>query len=155
MWHLLSRIYKLYNEYMADERKRRIVPPDDLEVFDKRKSPSAEEPWVTRTKQGYFVLNRASYAALGEPDAVEYVYSPKTGVLGFRAADPDAPHSYQLYHQGHSKNYQSSGQALHSFYGLQMDQTLRYRAEVIADTLFIDLKDKEALPVGRKARSDG
>jgi len=36
-----------------------------------------------------------------------------------------------------------------------MDQSLRYRAELIADTLFIDLKDKEALPVGRKARSDG
>jgi hypothetical protein len=140
---------------MADERKRRIVPPDDLEVFDRHKSPSAEEPWVTRTKQGYFVLNRASYAALGEPDAVEYVYSPKTGILGFRAANPDAYHSYPLYHQGHSKNYQSAGQALHSFYGLPTDQTLRFKAELVADTLYIDLRDEEALPVGRKARSAG
>jgi hypothetical protein len=140
---------------MDESLNRKIVPPDDLEVFDRRKPPPTEDPWVTRTKSGYFVFNRASYAALGEPAALQYVYSPSTQILGFRAADPEATNAYPVYNQGHSKNYQSAAQALHSFYGLSIDQTLRYKAELIEDTLYIDLKDEEALPVGRKARSEG
>lgn len=132
------------------DSKKRIIPPDDLETFDRKKPPPSEEPWVTRTKSGYFVINRASYVALGEPVAVEYLYSPKTGILGFRAADPDASNSYPLYHQGHSKNHQCAGQALHTFYGIPMDKSLRFASEIIGDTLYIDLHDDEAIPVGRR-----
>ncbi len=137
-----------YNNYMSGQRK--ITPPDDLEVFDRRKPAPTEKTWVTRTKAGYFIINRASHAALGKPEAIEYVYSPKARILGFRGADPEAENSYPLYSQGHSKNYQCAGQALHTFYGIPMDQTIRYPSELIGDTLYIDLNDKAAIPVGRQ-----
>jgi len=139
---------------MDDRSKRKITPPDDLERFDRRKAPPTEEPWVTRTSTGYFVYNPASYAALGSPAAVEYLYSPKKQILGFRAADPDERHTYPVYHQGHSRNYQSAGKAFHTYYGLSTDQALRYKAELIGDTLYIDLNDENAVPVSRKSRSE-
>ena len=136
---------------MGDVRESKIVPPNDLEVFDRKKPPPSEEPWVTRGAAGYFVYNPAAYAALGRPAAVEYLFSPQHKILGFRAADPDSPLSYPVYQQGNSKNFQSAGQALHSHYGLPTGQAFRYRAELIECILYIDLDDEDALPVGRKS----
>jgi len=136
---------------MGDMRESKIVPPEDLEVFDRKKPPPSEEPWVTRGAAGYFVYNPAAYAALGRPAAVEYLFSPQHKILGFRAADPDSPLSYPVYQQGNSKNFQSAGQALHSHYGLPTGQAFRYRAELIEGILYIDLDDEDALPVGRKS----
>ena len=138
---------------MVNSKQKKIVPPDDLEVFDKRKPAPSEAPWVTRTKGGYFVFNPASFVGMGSPSAIEYLYSPKEQILGFRAADPDEPHTYPIYTQGHSKNFQSSAQAFHKHYGIPTDQTLRYQAELIAGTLYIDLKDEGAPPVGKRSET--
>jgi len=135
---------------MSGTGKSRIVPPDDLEIFDRKKPSPTDEPWVTRGATGYFVYNPAAFAALGRPAAVEYLYSPRTKILGFRAADPDSPLSYPVYQQGNSRNFQSAGQALHSHYGLPTEQAFRYRAELVEGILYIDLNDEDALPVGRK-----
>lgn len=138
---------------MGKPRKSRIVPPDDLETFDRRKPPPDVQPWVTRSKSGYFTFNPAAYEALGAPEAVEYLYSPSTKILGFRPADPESLHSYPVYNQGNSRNYQSSAGAFNRHYGLEPKRALRYQAELIGDTLYIDLRDREALPVGRNGRT--
>lgn len=130
--------------------QKRITPPDDLEVYDKRRPPRTEEPLVTVLSSGNFGYNPTSYSALGEPAAVEYTYSPKTGILGFRAADPEAPHTYPVYQQGNSRSFQSAGRSFHTYYGLPIGQAHRFKAELIGDTLYIDLQDDEAIPVGQR-----
>ncbi len=58
--------------------------PDDIELFDKRTAPVVETPQVTEQANGNFSMNHPAFKFLGEPEAIEYLYSQKTGVLVFR-----------------------------------------------------------------------
>jgi hypothetical protein len=132
-------------------KKSRIVPPNDMETYVKGKASPVEEPAVSLTKSGYFVYNPPAYAALGEPKAVEYSYSPSTGIVGFRAVDPDDQHAYPVYRQGKSRNWQSSGKAFQTHYGIPpVQKAVRHIGELIGDTLYIDLGDGEAISAGRR-----
>ena len=128
--------------------------PEDIEVFDKRKAPVVQVPLVTLQAKGNFSFNQAAMDALGNPEGVEYLYSPSEKILGFRPADPNDPHAYRVRRQARSLNYQSAGIAFRSHYGIPKGQALRYRAELVEDTLFVDLKDS-AKDVTHRRRQAG
>lgn len=129
--------------------------PDDLEVFDKRKAPVVDVPLVTLQAKGNFSFNAAAIAALGNPEGLEYVYSPSEKVLGFRAADPNEPHAYRIRKQPNSLNYQSAGIAFRTHYGLPTGQALRHRAELVGDTLFVDLKESAQDVTHKRKKGSG
>jgi hypothetical protein len=125
---------------MDTTKKGKIIPPDDMEVYVKGKVSPIEEPAISVTKSGYFVYNPPAYEALGRPAAVEYLYSPSTGILGFRAANPDATHTFPVYPQGKSRNWQSAGKSFRTHYQIPpVEKAVRRIAELHGDTLYIDL----------------
>lgn len=115
--------------------------PDDIELFDKRTAPVVETPQVTEQANGNFSMNDPAFKFLGEPEAIEYLYSQKTGVLVFRPADPNEPHAYRIRRQKNSLNYQFAGVAFHSHYGLPTGSARRFRARTVDDALVINLKE--------------
>ena len=130
--------------------------PEDLEVFDKRTAPVVETPQVTIQANGNFSMNRPAFEALGEPPGLEYLYSPKTSMLGFRATDPNMPHAYRVRQQQNSLNYQFAGVAFHTHYGLPTGTARRYRATMIGDTLFVNLTDSaQDVTHRRKRKGEG
>jgi hypothetical protein len=123
---------------------------DEWQVFDKRKAPVIQDPLVTLQKAGNFSMNRAAFEALGEPERIELLYNGKKQKVGFRKGDPAAPHVYPIRKQANSLNYQFSGVAFTTAYGIPHETTRRFKAQMEGDALAIDLEDREAIPIGRK-----
>ena len=115
---------------------------DEWVVFDKRRMPTVREPLVTKQHDNNFSYNYAAHLLIGKPEAVELLYNEKRQEIGFRAADPSQPHVYPVRRQRNSNNYQFSGVAFGTAFGIPKGETMRFKAEKRgADTLVIDLKN--------------
>jgi hypothetical protein len=66
----------------------------DFEVFTGRGQRASPVPTVGIQARGIFALNREAWELLGEPDAVQLLWSAATRLIGMRAVAPGAPHSY-------------------------------------------------------------
>lgn len=113
-----------------------------LQVFDRSKPPptSASDPEVTIQKHARVSLNGAAAEALGFPEAVEFLYSEEERIMGVRAAEPGSSRSYLLRKGGRGTNYLTSGESFIKGYGIPHERATRYKAEVDADMLLVDLK---------------
>lgn len=118
-------------------------------LFDKRRMPTIREPLVTLQRGGNFSYNHASHMALGEPDALELFYNDKERKIGFKKGDPAAPHVYPVRKQKNSSNYQFSGAAFTSAFGIPTTATLRFKAVKQGEMLVVDLGN----PTGNVTRN--
>jgi hypothetical protein len=122
-------------------------------VFDKRRLPTVRDPLVTKQSDNNFSYNLAAHQMLGEPEALELLYNEKRKEIGFRAADLSQPHVYPVRRQRNSSNFQFSGVAFASAFGIPKGETLRFKAEKRGDDmLVIDLKNPRG-NVGRPRRN--
>jgi hypothetical protein len=141
-WETIYTSIMAYAEHTREEAEdiNNQLPPD-LEIFDKRTAPVVETPQVTEQANGNFSMNHPAFQALGEPEAIEYLYSQKTGTLAFRPSDPNAPHAYRIRRQQNSLNYQFAGVAFHTHYGLPTGTAKRFRARMVGDALVVNLRE--------------
>lgn len=129
---------------------------DDFERFDKRHTPIAGSPFVTIQRGGrVMTINRAAYEILGEPDAVELLFSKKHRIIGLREVSKTEPFAFPLRAQGRKgtqpSNYLVAVQAFTKHYGIDTSVAMRYPAEMQYDTLTIDLS-KGAVATGPRAQ---
>jgi hypothetical protein len=131
----------------------------EFERFDKRHAPIAGSPFVTIQRDGrVMTINRAAYEMLGEPDAVELLYSKKHRVIGLREVSKNEPYAFPLRPQGRKgaqpSNYVLAAQAFTKHYGIDTSVAMRYPAEMQYDTLTIDLS-RGAVATGPRAQTGG
>ncbi len=117
----------------------------EFEVFRRTHSPVVNTPAVTLTKRGQLSINDAAFTELGSPKAVELMYSRADRIVGIRAVDPSEPHAYVPRtragkNRGHGP-YVVAGSAFLSYFGIEVEQTTRYRTTVQDGVLTIDLKE--------------
>ncbi len=100
-------------------------------------------PMVAIHKRKLFALDQASYEALGEPEACELLYDPEKRIIGFQAAERDAPDAYVCRH--HTKfSHQVEGRAFFKRFGIPEEVTgRRYRAELVDGILAVDLNQTD------------
>jgi hypothetical protein len=110
------------------------------EVFSKTRANSAIEPWVTISTRPVLSMNRAAYAALGEPEAVCLLWDGGERLVGVVAAGRDDPHSYVVRHDRSSMSRVTCG-AFAAHYGIDTSVARRYPAVMVDDVLSVDLRD--------------
>jgi len=127
----------------------------NFEVFTKRTSPRIKDPSVTIQKKGTMSINRASYEALGAPEAIELLFDEKERIMGMRAVDASSEHAYPL--RGSGKKHSSfllSGMAFTKFYELDTSVARRYRAHFREGILQVDLNGESTEVISNRTKSE-
>lgn len=128
-----------------------------FERFDKRAPTTSKEPFVSLQKRGPLSLNRAAFALLGEPSAVELLYDKAAQVIGLRAVSPKEPYAYPVRPQGRAgrdpSNWLIAGDKFANHYGIDTSVTRRFPAEMRSDDILaIDLR-RGVEVIGNRAKS--
>jgi hypothetical protein len=125
-----------------------------FEVFDKRQTALAKAPVVTIQRKGIISLNRAAYALMKEPAAVELLYDRDRKVVGLRPTDESTPHAYEVRVQTPSKDTGPllvAGTAFTNFYDIDTSVSRRWTPFVEDGILCIDLSKPGAEIVANRA----
>jgi hypothetical protein len=121
------------------------------EEFTDRGTRSASDPAITFQRAGVISLNVAAHEALGQPEAVVFLFDRDEQLLGIRAATRDIAHAYRLRKPVSGDHWLVSAKALMQKHGLGVEHATRYAAEMLGDVLAVDLKGKGT--VVRKTRN--
>ncbi len=128
-----------------------------FEVFNKKLAPLAKGPSVTIQKRGLMSVNRAAYALLGEPKAVELLFDKDERVIGLRPVDESAPHAYPLRPQSSKSGsgpLMLAGTAFTHYYGIDTSVSMRWVPTLQGDVLCIDLKQEGVIATSNRTRAD-
>lgn len=126
----------------------------NFEDFSRHSRPKLSKPLVTIQRKGTFTLNQAAFEALGKPEAIVLQMDPKENLMAFRVAEANDINAYRLRPANTGSTYLVSGKAFCDFYGIPMDQTRGYGAEMMGKVLAVDLK-QQASDMSRGAAEGG
>jgi hypothetical protein len=130
------------------------LPMPDFEVFDKRAVPVTTEPMVTIQRKGPISMNRASFQALGNPQAVELLYDSTERIVGLRKVPISTKHAYPVRSQGKGSTFLVAAHAFTRYYSIPNEVSTRYAAQMFGDVLGIDLKQKGLVVTSNRARAN-
>jgi hypothetical protein len=101
-------------------------------------------PFVTIQKRGTFSLNRAAQVALGEPEAVEFLYDADEKIIGLRPVSASSQHAYPLRSQSHKEigPYLVAGTAFTRYFNIDTSVSRRWIARMSDGVLIVDLKEE-------------
>ena len=117
-----------------------------FETFTRQMTPLGKKPYVTVQKRGLLSFNKAAYAALGEPKAVELLYNKAEQVIAIRAVAEDVTHGFPFRSLGGEKNktaqttFLVGATAFMNFYGIPAEVSTRREVKVENEVIFLDLK---------------
>lgn len=116
----------------------------NFETFTRRMIPLVKQPAVTIQRRGNMSVNRASYVAMGEPEAVELLYDPTERIVGLRGVSKEEEHAYPIRPQGGNQDgtYLVAGTAFTKYYGIDTSVSTRRPAVMQDGVLCIDLKEE-------------
>lgn len=129
-----------------------------FEVFKKSSAPMPSVPSVTIQKRGLISLNRAAYALIEEPEAVELLWDAQNRLIGLRPTDLVNPDGYPARAQNAKSDRGPiliAGSLFTRFIGLDTTHAKRWVPREEGGILVIDL-NVEGQPVSsnrRKSRS--
>jgi len=106
--------------------------------------PLVKTPYVTIQRRGTMGFNAAAHAALGSPEAIEFLFDPQERVIGVRAVDPSAQHAYAIRPNNGdatARTFLVSGTAFVRYYGIDTTVSRRWPAKMQDGILCIDLKE--------------
>lgn len=127
-----------------------------FEVFNKRFAPLAKAPSVTIQKRGLMSLNRAAYALLGEPKAVELLFDKDERIIGLRPIDDAAAHAYPLRPQSSKSDSGPlilAGTAFTQYYNIDTTVSRRWIPTLRDGVLCIDLKQEGVVVTSNRNRA--
>lgn len=116
-------------------------PVPNFEVYTKRMVPPTTKPAMTIGKRGTVSINKAAYAALGTPDAVELLFDRADQIMGMRPVDPAANHAYRFRTTARDSGpFIITAVTFCRHYGIPTDIGHRWVAEMDEGILCVDIK---------------
>lgn len=123
-----------------------------FEEFDKRAAMASKSPFVTIQRRGPLSLNKAAYAAMGEPEAVTLLYDREEKLIGLKSVSLTNPRALPVRPQGPNQNtYMIAGRAFAQHYDLDTSVARRYAVEMRDGLLVLDLKSPSVDVTGPRA----
>lgn len=105
-----------------------------FEIYEGTATESADVARITVRKGGLMVLTRAAVDLLGEDVThVQLAYNAKTGAVGIRAADEEAPGCYTLRAQKKTPSRLVGGKRFFKHHDLDVKKARTYDAEEFSD----------------------
>lgn len=114
-----------------------------FEVFEKGSAPLPTVPAVTIQKRGLMSINRAAFALIGSPNAVELLWDKERRIIGIRGAEATNPNAYPARPQTASSNRGPmlvAGNLFTRYIELDTSVAKRWTPTIEDGVLCIDLK---------------
>ncbi|MGQ4818130.1 hypothetical protein ACQ1ZK_13345, partial [Enterococcus faecium] len=114
----------------------------------------AKTPSVTIQKRGLISLNRAAFALMGEPEAVELLYDRDEKIVGLRPVGEVSAHSYPLRPQSNKQDsgpLMVGGTAFTQYYGIDTTVSRRWVPTLVDGVLCVDLKVEGAVATSNRS----
>jgi hypothetical protein len=127
-----------------------------FEVFNKKLAPLSKGPSVTIQKRGLMSINRAAYALLGEPQAVELLFDRESKMIGLRPIEETAAHAYPLRPQSNKQDsgpLMVAGTAFTQYYEIDTTVSKRWVPKLEDGILCIDLKQEGVIATSNRTRA--
>ena len=112
------------------------------EVFTRGSLAAGPVLLFTIRAEGRFVLNRAAYDALGQPEYVELLYDREAQLIGVRSADEQSKDAYVVKKQSRGDTYGMSGAAFCKHYDIQVERSQRYVATIDNGDLVVNWRQQ-------------
>ena len=126
-----------------------------FELFTKRMVPLTKAPYVTIQKRGIMSLNKSAWVALGEPEAVEFLYDADEKIIGLRGVLPTIEHAYPIRGVKTDGPWVVSGTAFAKYFDIETDVSRRYAVKFDNDIMCIDLKEGGTVVTSNRSRANG
>jgi hypothetical protein len=110
-----------------------------FEVFTPEAAAESGPAFVSIQKQGIVAFNRAAFAALGEPEAVELLFDRERSLVGLRAADDSLAHTLRVRTSSAGGTYVVSAARFVKHYAIPNEVGRRWAARTEGDVLVIDI----------------
>lgn len=125
----------------------------EFETFSRSMLPLSRDPAVTLQRRGTISLNRAAFAALRSPAAVELLFDIDSRIIGMRSVDPRSENARFVRSStpAPSGPFLISAMAFFRVYGIDVRASRRFPAYVIDQVLCVELEG-DSVPV-RRGRS--
>ena len=130
--------------------------PFEFEVFDRRATRYVKTPELTIQAAGSISLNAAAFEALGEPEAVEFLYDTKRKIIGLRPVDSSVAHAYPLRGVGKGgtgRTYVASPRAFFAYFEIPIGTPVRRDVAVVDGVLIVDLNQPGRLAISNRNRA--
>jgi hypothetical protein len=141
---------------MAEEIAQSAETEFEWETFDRRAGRLVKTPELTIQAGGSISVNAAAYKALGEPEAVEFLFDSKRNVVGLRKVDKATAHAYPLRGVGKGgtgQTYVASPRAFFSYYDIPLGIPIRRDVKMVNDVLIVDLNDPGRPAISNRNRA--
>ncbi len=123
----------------------------DWEEFTQKTNYRAEMVRVSLNGRGHFQLNQKAVDALGNPEAVVFMFDRSNRLIGIKPSTPDIEHSYELKRQGSSQNYLVRARSFCSYYSINLGDTIVFNDARTQDGMIV-LDLDHTTEVVRRAR---
>ena len=113
-----------------------------FEVYEKGSAPVATVPSVTIQKRGLISINRAAYALMKEPEAVELMWDRERKLVGLRPVPIEAANAYPVRPQSADSQRGPlliAGNLFTKYIGLNTDEAHRWTPRMEGEILCIDV----------------
>lgn len=115
-----------------------------FKVFEKGSAPVSTVPTATIQKRGLISLNRAAFALIDSPEAVELLWDEDRRIIGIQPAPLQSPNAYPARPQSSASNKGPvliAGNLFTRFIGLDTSEARRWVPTVEGDVLCIDMTE--------------
>lgn len=113
----------------------------NFEVFDVRYKKPSEGPTLAIQRRGAFALNREAFDELGSPEAVYLLFDPQQRIIGLAKKPGGVPGVYPVTMRSTGKTYIINALAFCKHYGIDLSEARLFSAQMIGDTLAVDIKE--------------
>lgn len=117
----------------------------NFQRFERHLRRPLSQPVVSLQRKGQFSLNRAAYEALGHPQAVALLFDPDARIVGIQATGQDDLNGFRVRRGNpRAEHYVFAAKSFADYYGISLEETRRYPAELLDGTLTIRLEQEPA-----------
>jgi hypothetical protein len=114
-----------------------------FEKFTKQLASRSQPLWVSIQRRGIFSLSESAYVALGEPEAVHFLFDRERWVIGLEAAPVGDADAYRVRESSTGTSRVVTGTKFTDHYGISVDKGQRYAAAMEGDILCFALTDDD------------
>jgi hypothetical protein len=114
-----------------------------FEKFTKQLASRSQPLWVSIQRRGIFGLSESAYAALGEPEAVHFLFDRERGAVGLEAAPAGDADAYKVREPTTGTSRLVTGTKFTDHYGIPVDKGQRFEAAMEGHVLCFALDDGE------------
>jgi hypothetical protein len=113
----------------------------NFEIFRRGAAPIGKQPYVTLNKRGVFLINKAAYQAIGQPQAVIMMFDPSEKIVGMQPVEAGTADAYAVHTTTRDRSFLVSGKAFCNYYELPLGTSIRYPASVNDGILCINIAE--------------